>query len=92
MSEQESPIAPELNEQIIDGSETVTATITATLPALVREVVAAMAREPGPLDAVHSTSEKTAVLARLRQMRSELRASRRCQAKGDGRRGRSINF
>ena len=71
MSEQESPIAPELNEQIIDGSETVTATITATLPALVREVVAAMAREPGPLDAVHSTSEKTAVLARLRQMRSE---------------------
>ena len=71
-------------------TETVTATITATLPALVREVVAAMAREPGPLavstmgnsgvtdteaprgaDAGHSTSEKAAVLARLRQMRSE---------------------
>ena len=71
-------------------TETVTATITATLPALVREVVAAMAREHGPLavaaprnsgatateaprgaDANHSTSEKAAVLARLRQMRSE---------------------
>jgi hypothetical protein len=71
-------------------TDTVTATITATLPALVREVVAAMAREHGSVsvpaprnsdvtdteaargaDRGHPISEKAAVRARLRQMRSE---------------------